>query len=695
MHQAIARTLDLDPRRVAAALALLDDGNTVPFIARYRKERTGNLDDAQLRAIEVQRGRLIKLDQRRESIRTTVREQGQLTAALDAALVAATTMAELEDLYAPFKRRRTTRGGKALEAGLEPVARAIEANRDAVAVARGLCCADFPTVDAVIAGAQDLLAEELASDAGARRRVRGIVRRHGLLEVKKKRGADDDPEWKAWYDVRRPLARLRHHQILAVRRGEQLGALSARVRIDDDRMIAALCEGVRSRLHREAIADGYKRLLHPAAERDVRSELDEAADEHAIEVFAINLRNLLLQAPMPGRRVLAVDPAYRTGCKLAAIDATGRVLGTGLVYVHDGREARAPAELRALIATHRVDVVAIGNGTGTSEAQAAVAAAIEGTPVRYVVVSEAGASVYSASELATAELGDLDVSYRGAVSIGRRLQDPLAELVKIDPRSIGVGLYQHDVDQGRLTQALDAVVEDAVNRVGVDVHTASPRLLTYVSGIGPRLAERLVALRDQGGLRTRQDLLSVQGLGARTFEQCAGFLRVRGPEPLDATAIHPERYAAARALLRAAGVGLGDPGLGAALADLRRTGQLDEIAQRHEIGRFTLDDLCEALTRPGRDPRADLAPPELRAKQLSLADLQVGMRLAGTVRNVVDFGAFVDIGAKQDGLVHVSKLADRFVRDPHEVVAVGDRVQVTVVSIDVDRERVGLSMCEG
>jgi len=692
MHDRIARTLELAPGRVRAALALFDDGNTVPFVARYRKEQTGGLDDAELRAIEGLHDKLKALEARRQTVLDAVRDQGELTPELDQAIRAADTATALEDLYAPYKRRRTTRGGKARAAGLQPVAQAIAEGGDPFAPARALRCDAFPTVDAVIAGAQDILAEDFAADARPRRQLRQVLRRHGLLEVKKKRGARDDPEWARWYTFTRPVRRLEPHQVLAVRRGEAVGAISASIAVDDDRTVRQLSRGVRSRLHREALADGYKRLLKPAAERDVRGALDETADAHAIDVFAINLRNLLLQPPLPGRVVLGLDPGYRTGCKAAVVDRSGQLLGTGIVHVHDGRAKRAPATLRALIEAHGVEVVAVGNGTGSSESQVAVAEAIEGTDVAYAVVDEAGASVYSASELGSEELPDLDVSYRGAVSIARRLQDPLAELVKIDPRSIGVGLYQHDVHQGRLGRALEAVVEDVVNGVGVDLQTASPRLLTFVAGIGPTLASRIVAHRSDRGLRRRRDLTAVKGLGAKTFEQCAGFLRLDGPEPLDATPIHPESYPVARAILESAGVGLGDAGLDDALQRLRRDGELARLAERFGVGEYTLDDVCEALVRPGRDPRDAVAPPRLRAEPLTLADLVVGQRYPGTVRNVVDFGAFVDIGAKEDGLVHVSKMADRFVRNPHEVVAVGDRVEVTVVKVDVDRKRIGLSM---
>lgn len=690
----VAEALGLPPQKVDAALALFTEGNTVPFVARYRKERTGHLDETQLRQIAEASERLRKLDERRSTVLASIQEQGALTRELERRLQAATTLTELEDLYAPYKPKRQSRARKALEAGLEPVARAIASGRDPAPIASRLRSEAFPTVADAVKGGQDILAEEFSADPEARRSVRATLRQHGKLTVRKRRGSEEQPTYADYYGFSARVDRLKPHQALAIRRGEAEGTLSAGISVDEERTVRPFLRRARGPLHEAALRDGYERLLRPAVERDVRRELDDAADAHAIHVFAINLGNLLLQAPLTGARVLGVDPGYRTGCKAVAVDASGQVLGKALFYVHDGRRDRAPAVIRAMIDRHRIDVVAVGNGTASTEAQAAVAQALEGTDARYAVVDEAGASVYSASELAVAELPDLDVSERGAVSIARRLQDPLAELVKIDPRAIGVGLYQHDVDQARLARALDAVVEDAVNGVGVDLQTASVRLLTYVSGIGPTLAERIVAHRASHGFQTRADLRKVKGIGAKTFEQCAGFLRVRGPEPLDATAIHPESYPAARALLQAAGVGLGDPALGERIEQLRASGQLAEVAARHGLGRYTLADVLDGLLRPGRDPRADLEPPVVRSRKLSLDELTVGTRLSGTVRNVVDFGAFIDVGLDQDGLVHVSKMARRFVRDPHEVVAVGDRVEVTVVSVDRERGRIGLSLVD-
>ena len=698
MEKKIATQLGIGAAQVVATLRLLDEGNTVPFIARYRKEATGNLDEVQIRDVAAAADRIRTLEARRETVLQSVREQGHLTGELERKLREAPDLTALEDLYAPYRPKRQTRATKAIDAGLAPVARAILADGDAWTLAKRLTSKEYPNAEAVMGGARDIIAEQLSNEPDARRFVREMLRKHGQVTVKKRRGADVDPNFEGYYDFASSVGRIKPHQVLAIRRGEQEKALSATVAVDDERTVRDLDRRLNKarrngKLVREALEDGYQRLLKPGVERDVRAELDAHADAHAIGVFALNLRNLLMQAPLSGRRVLAIDPGYRTGCKIAAVDEGGTVLGTDIIYIHDGRSTQAPARIRELVAKYRIDVVAIGNGTASGETQQATVAAIEGSEVRYAVVDEAGASVYSASDVAREELPDMDVSYRGAVSIARRLQDPLAELVKIDPRSIGVGMYQHDVDQNRLQESVEAVVVDAVNRVGVELSTASPSLLTYVSGIGPAIAKRIVEHQRSSGFRSRADLKKVKGIGERSFEQCAGFLRIRdGREPLDATPIHPESYAGARAILKAAGANVGDADLAQKLDALRRSGELDEVAREHGLGKFTLDDLLDALVRPGRDPREDVPAPELRASQLTMDDLREGMKLTGTIRNVVDFGAFVDIGVKEDGLVHISKLANGFVKNPHDVVAVGDRVEVTVVSIDQKRKRIGLSM---
>jgi len=551
-------------------------------------------------------------------------------------------------------------------------------------------------------GARDINAEDVAYDPELRRRLREVVREHGSLVSKKRRGAEPDPTFELYLDFDQRLGRVKPHQVLAIRRGEKEKALSSKLSADEERQLRWINRHViqgraRRNQHQleQATQDGYQRLLFPAIERDVRGELETQADKHAIDVFSLNLKNLLLRAPMPGKRVMGIDPGFRTGCKIAIVDERGDVLHTDHIYVHDRRKDDAAGRIARLVSRHRVELVAIGNGTASRETEEVVADAIrDGMTARYAIIDEAGASVYSASELARDELPGLDVSLRGAVSIARRLQDPLAELIKIDPRSIGVGMYQHDVDQKELERSLGAVIEDVVNAVGVDLNTASPSLLEHIAGIGPKLAERIVAHRaSHGSLRARADLKKVKGLGAKTFEQCAGFLRVRdGKEPLDDTSIHPENYAFARAILRAAGARRPGPELSDALARLRKEGALARLAEQHGVGGATLEDIVEALRRPGRDPREDLDAPQLRADVLSVDDLVEGMRLTGTVRNVVDFGAFVDIGLKNDGLVHISELADRFVANPHDVVSVGDRVEVMVLSIDKKRGRIGLSM---
>lgn len=700
MEGRIAQELGIRRAQVEATLRLLDDKNTVPFIARYRKDTTGNLDEVQIRQVAEQAERLRALESRRETILTTIKEQGALTDALAKKIAAADDLTTLEDLYAPYKPRRQTRATRAIEAGLQPVADAILQDQDAWKIARQLTGKDYPDADAVMGGARDIIAEEFSNKPEARQFLRETLRDHGKLTVKKRRGAEIDPNFEGYYDFVSRLDRIKPHQVLAIRRGENEKLLSGSIQVDDERTVRDLDRKFNNTRRNskhvfQAIEDGYGRLLKPGVERDLRGELDQAADAHAIEVFALNLENLLMQAPLSGKRVMAIDPGYRTGCKIALVNEAGDVLGTDIIYVHDNRKERAPEQIAKLIKRHTVDVIAIGNGTASSETQQVTALAIEDTQARYAVVDEAGASVYSASDIAREELPDMDVSYRGAVSIARRLQDPLAELVKIDPRSIGVGMYQHDVDQNRLAGAVENVVVDAVNRVGVELSSASPSLLGYVSGIGPTLANRIIDYRREHGFDSRQDLKKVKGIGARSFEQCAGFLRLRdGKDPLDATAIHPENYAGARAILRAASASVGDPSLAAKITALRKSGELANIAKQHDLGTFTLEDLLEALTRPGRDPRGDVPSPELRAKQLSMEDLREGMKLSGTVRNVVDFGAFVDIGVKEDGLVHISKLANRFVKNPHEVVAVGDRVEVTVVSVDQKRKRIGLSMVD-
>lgn len=706
----IARKLGLEPQRVDAAVRLLDAGNTLPFIARYRKEATGGLDEDQLRRIIELLAALRAVDERREAILASLEEQGVLTDRLRAELGAASTITELEDLYQPFRPKRRTRAGIARERGLERLAAAVleqpRGGRPPEALAREFITPDVPTVEDALAGARDIVAEVVSDDPAVRRRVREKASKWAVLRSRKIEKAEDPRlVYELYYEFDARVDRIRPHQVLAIHRGEAEKVLRVRVDVDERDWRAAV-EGAYRADPRSpfgpqlalAVEDAAKRLLLPAIERDVRRALSEAGEAHAIEVFANNLAGLLNQPPLAGRTVLALDPGFRTGCKVAVIDATGKVLATSTVYPHEPQNRRREAldELDRLVARFGVTLVAIGNGTASRETEAVVAELIARgsgpSPLHYVMVSEAGASVYSASPLARRELPALDVSLRGAVSIGRRVQDPLAELVKIDPKAIGVGMYQHDVDAARLDASLAGVVEVVVNRVGVDLNTASPALLGHVAGIGPKLAERIVSYRDERGpFEERRALLGVPGLGPKTFEQAAGFLRVRGGRnPLDASAIHPESYGAAERLLRLAGTSASAPPREreAALARLLGERSLEELAAEVGVGVPTLEDILEQLARPGRDPREDLPAPVLRSDVLSMEDLRPGMRLTGTVRNVVDFGAFVDIGVKQDGLLHRTQI-------PREArVRVGDVVEVAVVQIDAARGRISLGWVE-
>lgn len=715
----IATELELTPAQVTGAIELLDAGNTIPFIARYRKEATGGLDEVQLRRIEARLAYLRNLAARVDTVLRSIAEQGKLTPELEARIRAAATLQEVEDLYLPYRPKRRTRATIARERGLEPLAVLLLADATnkkplpttPIDVASSFLGDDVPTPEDALAGARDIVAEMVSDDADVRGLARRLTQEEGYL-ISRLASEEADPEGKyqLYHDFSAPLRTLAPHQLLAINRGEKEGALKVRLEAPEDLILGQIeTRYIRRRSPaaaqvREAIEDGYDRLVRPAIERELRGGLTETADEHAIDVFATNLRNLLLQPPLRGKTVMGIDPGYRTGCKVAVVDPTGKYLDSTTIYPHQPQKrwAEAKATLGALCIRHNVDVIAIGNGTASRETESLVAELIgdlrqTGTYKRklaYTIVSEAGASVYSASSLAREELPQLDVSMRGAVSIARRLQDPLAELVKIDPRSIGVGLYQHDVDQKQLTQALDAVVEDAVNAVGVDVNTASPALLRYVAGIGKKLAENIVAHRDEHGpFRSRAELKKVRGMGEKTFQQAAGFLRVPGSRNrLDETAIHPESYPVVRQLFDLAGLNGRERNLPNLIARFRAENDLAELAELLEVGEPTLADIFDALIQPGRDPRDELPGPVLRQDVLSIEDLREGMVLKGVVRNVVDFGAFVDIGVKQDGLVHVSEMAERYVRNPHAVVAVGDVVEVRVIKVDKGRGRISLSM---
>lgn len=699
----IAQQLHLPPPQVAATLELLDAGNTLPFIARYRKEITGALDEDQIRQILAAATLLRNVDERRDTIVSSIEEQGQMTPDLRAKIEAAESLTALEDLYQPYKPKRRTRAGIAREKGLQGLADLILAqardNKSPEQFAKPYIKEDVPDAEEALAGARDIVAETISDHAEVRGQLRLKAMRFGLLLSQKTKDAQDEKAvYQLYYEYEARLDRLKPYQILAINRGETEKVLRVSIDIAERDWRQAI-EYVfradrRSPLAGQlemAIDDSAKRLLLPAIERDVRTTLSEQAEAHAIQVFADNLRGLLSQPPLAGHTVIGLDPGFRTGCKVAVVDATGKVLDTTNIYPHEPQRRwdESLHILAALIQKHHATLIAIGNGTASRETEQLAAELTRGREdVHYLIVNEAGASVYSASPEARAEMPDLDVTLRGAVSIARRAQDPLAELVKIDPKSIGVGLYQHDVNQTQLSAALDGVVEIVVNRVGVDVNTASPALLTHVAGIGPKLAERIVAHRDESGVfKNRKELKKVASLGPKAFEQAAGFLRVRdGENPLDASAIHPESYPVAEAVLKKAGLKPTTPPAerAPALLKLQASAPLEMLAAELGTGAPTLADIFEQLLRPGRDPREDLPLPILRTDVLSMDDLQNGMRLSGTVRNVVDFGAFVDIGVKQDGLLHRSQI-------PHgHVLSVGEVIQVEILSVEKERGRIGL-----
>lgn len=697
----IAKELNIRPTQVSATIELLDAGNTLPFIARYRKEMTGGLDEDQIRRLSESLSRLRSLDERRQTILASIEEQGKLTQELRAQIDAAQTMTALEDLYLPYRPKRRTRASIAREKGLEGLADLImqqaRLQQSLDQIAAPYLNDEVPTTDDAFAGARDIVAETISDHAGIRGTVREKALKWGVLQSEKiEDAADEKAVYETYYTFQGRVDRLQPYQILAINRGETEKILRVKLDLAERDWLMPIHDVVRpdrrSPLAEQlelAIADAAKRLLIPAIERDVRSTLTEQAEAHAIQVFALNLRGLLNQPPLTGHIVLGVDPAYRTGCKIAVIDATGKVLATDTIYPHEPQRKWREAldTLRRLVETFGVTLIAIGNGTASRETERLVAELTASrNNVHYLMVNEAGASVYSASSLARAELPDLDVTLRGAVSIARRVLDPLAELVKIDPKSIGVGLYQHDVNQKQLAETLDGVVETAVNRVGVDVNTASVALLTHVAGIGPKLAERIVEHRDnEGTFHSRVALKKVAGLGPKAFEQAAGFLRVRdGKNPLDASAIHPESYHIASAVLERAGLNLNTKPTerGDALASLRQS--VEQLAAELGTGVPTLTDILEQLVRPGRDPREDLPVPILRSDVLSMEALQMGMILNGTVRNVVDFGAFIDIGVKQDGLLHRSQIPRG------QTLSVGDILEVEILNVEIERGRISL-----
>jgi len=703
IYPRIVQETGISLQQVEACSQLLDGGNTVPFVARYRKEATGGLDENQIRLIEERLQFHRNLEQRKEEVLRLIDEQGKLTEELAFKIRSAEKLVQVEDLYLPYRPKRKTRASQAREKGLQGLAdyllsfpRAGNVEEEALRYT-----SEEISSREALQGAMDIVAEMAAEDAVARGWIRDYTRRTGILQV-----AARDPElespYRMYYEYREAVAKIPPHRILAINRGEREDILKVALTIEPDRIIEYLegrwvKSGITSGYVLEAVKDGYLRLIKPAVERDLRAELSQRAEEQAIKVFAQNLGGLLLQPPVKGQIVMGIDPAYRTGCKWTVVDDTGKMLEVGVVYPTPPHKKTAEAQrtLTEKIRKYGVTAIAIGNGTASRETEQFIADLIRETAltVPYTIVSEAGASVYSASKLAAQEFPQLDVSERSAVSIARRLQDPLAELVKIEPKAIGVGQYQHDLPRKELDSSLNAVVESAVNRVGVELNTASPSLLSYVSGLSAAVAGNIVKYRDENGrFKNRKQLLKVAKLGPKAFEQAAGFLRVYGGEnPLDSTAIHPESYGLAEQLLKSVGTDPGDigqPGLAAKLKDL----SIKKLSQELGAGEPTLKDVLDCLQKPHRDPRDDLPAPIFRTDVLSIDDLLPGMVLQGTVRNVVDFGAFVDIGVKNDGLVHISEMADRFIRHPSEVVAVGDVVSVRVLSVDKARGKAALSL---
>lgn len=707
----LQQEFELKQTQVENVIKLIDEGNTIPFIARYRKEMTGSLDDQILRTLSERLSYLRNLEEKREQVKNIITEQGNMTEELEQKLSLAETMTEIEDIYRPFRPKRRTRATIANEKGLEPLADLIwlqivtdsieSMAKDFIDTEKGV-----ETVEEALSGAKDIIAERISDDADLRKMLRTETVKNGFLIAK---ASDETAQsvYEMYYDFKEPIKKVAGHRVLAINRGEKENFLTVKIALEDENIVlqklaykVIIKNSNTKEILQEVIADSYKRLIAPSLEREIRNDMTEQAEENAIKVFRENLKQLLLQPPIKDKVVLALDPAFRTGCKIAVIDQTGKTLDTAVVYptAPQKKTEEAKNKLKQMIEQYCVDVIAIGNGTASRESEIFVAEtllkALDRT-VFYVIVNEAGASVYSASKLGAEEFPEFDVALRSAVSIGRRLQDPLAELVKIDPKSIGVGQYQHDMNQKRLGEALGGVVESCVNAVGVDLNTASPSLLSYVAGVSNTVAKNILKYREENGkFKTRKELLKVPKLGPKAFEQCAGFMRISGGDnPLDATSVHPESYAAATKLLELLGYHLSDICVGG-LAGLH--GKIDSIKEMSEklgVGEFTLNDIVKELEKPGRDPREELPKPILRKDVLEIKDLTPGMILKGTVRNVIDFGAFVDIGVHQDGLVHVSKMcADKRVHHPLDVVSVGDVVDVKVLEVDATKARIALSM---
>ncbi len=713
IEERLAKELKINASQVISVIEMIDEGNTVPFIARYRKEVTGGLDDIVLRNLAERLTYLRNLDSRKEDVIRLIEEQGKLTEELKAAILKSETLTEVEDLYRPYKAKKRTRATIAVEKGLEPLAQTIfsgEFKGDIKTFAEDYLNEEkgVNTVEDAIAGAQDIISEMISDEAEYRKWMRSLVQREGIMETK---GSSEEPTpFEMYYEYKEAVRNIPSHRILAINRGEKEKVLSVKITIEMDKIISYLnskCLKGNSETDKyveDSVKDSLKRLIYPSIEREIRSELSEKGEEGAIGIFKANLKSLLMQSPIKGQNVLGYDPGFRTGCKIAVLDDTGKLLDFATVYATTSANEleNSVKSLKNLVYKHNVGVISLGNGTASRESEEVIARVIKevkeekGIELYYVVVSEAGASVYSASELASKEYPDINVSIRGAISIGRRLQDPLAELVKIDPKSIGVGQYQHDVTPKYLDESLKGVVEDCVNSVGIDLNMATPSLLSYVSGINSTLAQNIVLYRDENGrFKSRKELLKVKRLGGKAFEQCAGFLRVMdSKDPLDNTSVHPESYEAAKELIKI---------LGYTVEDLKKNNLIDidsrvegkgmaTLAQELNIGVPTLKDIIKEIKKPGRDPREELPKPIFKTGVIDIKQLKPDMLLMGTVRNVSDFGAFVDIGVHQDGLVHISQLSDRFIKHPLDVVSVGDVVEVKVIEVDEKRKRISLTM---
>ncbi len=709
-HNMIAAILGISEKQIGQTLSLLNDGATIPFISRYRKEITGGLDEVQIESIKTQYDKLSELAKRKETILGTIGEQGKLTPELRQRIDATWDATALEDIYLPYKPKRKTRAEAARQKGLEPLATILMLQREPHPEQRaaGFVKGDVKDADDALKGARDIIAEQVSENERARNTLRNTFARQAVLTAKVVKGKEEEgAKYRDYFDCSESLKRCSSHRLLAIRRAETEGVLKVSISPNDEECVERLeRQFVRSnnacgKQVAEAVQDAYKRLLKPSIETEFAAQSKERADDEAIRVFAENLRQLLLASPLGQKRVMGIDPGFRTGCKVVCLDAQGNLLHNENIYPHPpvNQSKEAFAKLQKMIEAYKIEAIAIGNGTASRETEEVVSEFIaeQAPSLRYTIVNEAGASVYSASELASQEYPDLDVTVRGAMSLGRRLQDPLAELVKIPPQSIGVGQYQHDLDQAELSRTLGHVVEDVVNRVGVDVNTASASLLGYVSGITPSVAKNIVAYREENGAFTdRRQLKKVPKLGPKAYLNAAGFLRISGGKnPLDATSVHPESYEVATAVLERAGVAASELSRGGVPDIERRLGSISALASDLDCGTLTLIDIVNELKKPGRDPRDDAPEVVFSRSALSIDDLEPGMELKGTVRNVVDFGAFVDVGVHQDGLVHISKLANRFVKHPSDVVRVGDTVKVWVEKVDRDRKKISLTMVQG